>query len=307
MGLACLLGRSELLLERLEARLEIGNRLLQLGQALEDGRRLQPVAVRDGGVARDEGVRLDRVRDAGLGGRDTPSPTSRCPATPTCPASTTRSPTVELPAIPTCAHSSVSRPTRTPWATCTRLSIFVPGPIARLADGRPVDRRVGPDLHVVLDNHGAGLRDLLVRAVRPLREPEPVAADRPRRPAPPLDSPRATRSRIETCACSRQSSPRVAPRPIVTCGRITVRAPIVTSGPTETNGPIDTSSPRRAEASTAARECTPGPAGGSGFRRPTARANDKYGVSLRSIAQGAGGASSDRITAEARVVCRARV
>ena len=57
------------------------------------------------------------------------SPTVMCPATPTCPASTTWSPIVELPAMPTCATSSACSPTVTPCAICTRLSILVPRPM----------------------------------------------------------------------------------------------------------------------------------------------------------------------------------
>ena len=68
-------------------------------------------------------------------------------------------------------------PTTTPCAICTRLSIFVPGVNPRLADRRPIDRRVGADLDVVFDDDGRDLRDLLVRAVVAAREAEPVAAD----------------------------------------------------------------------------------------------------------------------------------
>ena len=47
----------------------------------------------------------------------------------------------------------------------------------RLADRRPIDRRVGADLDIVLDHDRRGLRDLFVRAVRTRREAVAVAAD----------------------------------------------------------------------------------------------------------------------------------
>ena len=68
-------------------------------------------------------------------------------------------------------------PSTTPCAICTRLSIFVPGLDARLADRRPIDRRVGADLDVVFDHHRRRLRNLFVRAVGALREAVAVAAD----------------------------------------------------------------------------------------------------------------------------------
>src|ERR1019366_7140778 len=55
-----------------------------------------------------------------------PWPMRRCPATPTCPASTTSSSITVLPAMPTGAASSARAPTLTPCAICTRLSIFAP-------------------------------------------------------------------------------------------------------------------------------------------------------------------------------------
>ena len=47
----------------------------------------------------------------------------------------------------------------------------------RLAHRRPIDRRVGADLDVVFDHDRRGLRNLFVRAIRPLREAVAVAAD----------------------------------------------------------------------------------------------------------------------------------
>ena len=54
---------------------------------------------------------------------------------------------------------------------------FGAGADARLADRRPIDRRVGANLDVVFDDDVGVLRDLQVRAVLLLREPEAVAAD----------------------------------------------------------------------------------------------------------------------------------
>src|SRR5207247_2340302 len=48
--------------------------------------------------------------------------------TPICPANTAPSPMMTLPAIPHWATITTPRPTVTLWATCTRLSIFVPAP-----------------------------------------------------------------------------------------------------------------------------------------------------------------------------------
>ena len=58
----------------------------------------------------------------------TPSPTSRCPASPDCPPIITRFPIRALPAIPTWAAITVSRPISTLCPTWIRLSSLVPGP-----------------------------------------------------------------------------------------------------------------------------------------------------------------------------------
>jgi hypothetical protein len=50
-------------------------------------------------------------------------------------------------------------------------------PDSRLANGRPIDRRVCPDLDVVFDREGTNLRDFFMRAVGAPREPKAVAAD----------------------------------------------------------------------------------------------------------------------------------
>ena len=53
----------------------------------------------------------------------------------------------------------------------------MPAPNPRLADRRPIDRRVRADLDVVFDDDVAVLRNLEMRAVRLLDEAEAVAAD----------------------------------------------------------------------------------------------------------------------------------
>src|ERR1700757_2635354 len=58
----------------------------------------------------------------------TPSPSLQCPATPDCPARIAFFPISDEPARPTCAQSRLLAPTFDPCPTCTRLSIFTPGP-----------------------------------------------------------------------------------------------------------------------------------------------------------------------------------
>ena len=48
---------------------------------------------------------------------------------------------------------------------------------ARLANRRPIDRRVGAQLHLVFDDDRGDLRNLLVRAVAAAHEAVAVAAD----------------------------------------------------------------------------------------------------------------------------------
>ena len=143
-------------------------RLPQLRQPAEDRGRLEPVAVGDRRIAGDE--RRRRRPSSGCRSapsRSTPLPIVRWPATPTWPASVTPSSIVVLPAMPTCAASSTLRPIVTPCAIWTRLSILRAGADPRLADRRPIDRRVRADLDVVFDDDAADLRNLVVRAVGP--------------------------------------------------------------------------------------------------------------------------------------------
>ena len=88
----------------------------------------------------------------------------------------------------------------------------------RLADRRPIDRRVGADLDVVFDDDVGVLRDLQVRAVRLPREAEAVAADDGAVVQRSTRLPMTTRSRIETCEWMTQSSPMRAPAPMTTFG-----------------------------------------------------------------------------------------
>ena len=65
----------------------------------------------------------------------------------------------------------------TPWAICTRLSIFVPAPMrVSPTAGRSIVEFAPISTSSSID-HAADLRDLLVGAVAALREPEAVAAD----------------------------------------------------------------------------------------------------------------------------------
>ena len=107
----------------------------------------------------------------------TPLPMRRCPATPTCPASTTSS------SIDGAAGDADLRREQHALAdgdAVRNLHEVVDlgaGADARLADRRPIDRGVGADLDVVFDDDVGVLRNLQVRAVRLLDEAEPVAAD----------------------------------------------------------------------------------------------------------------------------------
>ena len=100
-----------------------------------------------------------------------------CPATPTCPASTTWSPIVVLPAMPTCATSSDVLADRDAVRDLDEVVDLGPAPDPRLAHGRPIDRRVRADLDVVFDDDDAVLRDLVVDAVRVGDVAVAVAAD----------------------------------------------------------------------------------------------------------------------------------
>src|SRR5688572_9357467 len=99
-----------------------------------------------------------------------------------------------------------------------------------------------------------------------------------------------------------QSLPMRAPGPIVTLGKTTVLSPIDAPSPTHTKAPIETSRPIRELPATAACGWIPGAGRQAGAKRPTARANARYGSAVRSIAHGARGASSLSSTADARVV-----
>ena len=92
------------------------------------------------------------------------------------------------------------------------------GADARLADRRPIDRRVRADLDVVFDDDVGVLRDLQVRAVGLLGEAEAVAADDGAVLQDDAIADRDTRSRIDTCEWTTQSSPMRAPGPMTTLG-----------------------------------------------------------------------------------------
>ena len=82
-----------------------------------------------------------------------------------------------LPGDPTCAASSALRPTTTPWAICTRLSILAPALMRVSPTAGRSTVVLAPSLHVVLDDHGGHLRNLLVGAVGAPDEAVAVAAN----------------------------------------------------------------------------------------------------------------------------------
>ena len=161
--------------------------------------------------AGDDRARLDRARDARLGGRrSTPSPivevagdadlagerdaladASCCRRCPTWPASTLSSPIV------------------TEWPICTRLSILVPRPIRVSCERRAVDRGERADLDVVLDHHDPDLRDLVVAArPRPSRSRSRRRRS-PRRSGPPRGCPGGSaRARARPSAARSPRRPR---------------------------------------------------------------------------------------------------
>ena len=132
-----------------------------------------------------------------------------------------------------------------------------------LAEGRAVDRRVGPDLDVVPDPHDPDLGDLAVRASVP-DVPEAVRADDGSRLEDAARSEPASREHA-AFGCRRQSSPISAPSPTKAPAMSTVRAP--TRARAETVAP---GRPRRAPSRAAVR-CTKEPrcdAGGPVGRGP---------------------------------------
>ena len=105
----------------------------------------------------------------------TPRPMVRWPATPTWPASVTSS------SMGAAGHADLRReqhvaPHRHAVGDLHEVVDLGAGADAGLPDRRPVDRRIRADLHVVLDDEPADLRDLLVRAVGAPGEAEAVAA-----------------------------------------------------------------------------------------------------------------------------------
>ena len=132
-----------------------------LGEAVEDGDRAQPVAVVDGGVAADGGAGGDVGGIPVCAVATAPSPMVRWPATPTWPARMTFLPTWVEPERPTCEQSSVSAPTEEPWPTMDEVVDLGAGVDAGFADGGAVDGGVGLDFDVVVEDGDAGLEDLV--------------------------------------------------------------------------------------------------------------------------------------------------
>ena len=144
---------------------------------------------------------------------------------------------------PTCATMMQWRPITTLWAIWTRLSILVPSPITVSRVGAAVDRRVGADLDVVLDDDAADLRHLEVPP-RPDGEAEPVLADA----HAGMDDDAVAEQRVQHASRWARSSSRGRSD---TCGPITAPAPIdgaradLGAGPDDRAG-IDRRRPPRA-------------------------------------------------------------
>ena len=149
---------------------------------------------------------------------------------------------------------------------------------ARLADRRTIDRRVRADLDVVFDDDAADLRNLQVRAVRPAREAEAVAADHG---AVVHDDAvrRARRARESTRAsgCT-QSSPIVAPAPIDDMRMDDrARADRRAGADDDERRRSTTSGPSVGGGSIAASALMPGAGRAGGVSSATASANARYG------------------------------
>ena len=169
------------------------------------------------------------------------------------------------------------------------------------ADRRTIDRRIGADLHVVLDDDIADLRDLVVAAVGVAGEAETVAADdravlhddavAEHARVPEWRRARGSRSR-RRCRVTADDDVRVHDR---------ARADACPS-PTTAKAPMDASLAMCA-AGADERQRMDASRGTGGFsaRISTALANARYGFFVRSMAHGAASACSPRITAPARV------
>ena len=161
----------------------------------------------------------------------TPSPIVRWPATPTCPASVTRSPMRRAARDAHLAgQHAVARRSR-PMADLHQVVDLGAAPDARLVQRGAVDRGQRADLDVVLDHHDADLRDLLVAALRVLREAEAVAADHG---AVLHDHAVAQAAALAHLHARVQHAVLARPRRrrrATTCGCSTVRAPTRTPGP----------------------------------------------------------------------------
>src|SRR5215203_6664733 len=169
--------RSKAPLERVEPLGQRGELAAQLGQPTDDGGRLQPLAVRNSRIARDERSRLHRVWNACLRGGDDVI------------ADRDVARHAHLPRqrdVISDNGAAGDADLRGEQRVCTdadavrdlhQVVDLRPRLDARLADGRTVDRRVRPHLDIVLDDDDGALRDLAMRTVRTRHEPVAVAAD----------------------------------------------------------------------------------------------------------------------------------
>ncbi len=138
--------------------------------------------------------------------------------------------------MPTCAAISTLRPDGDAVGDLHEVVDLGAGLDARLADRRTIDGRVRAELHIVFDDDGRDLRNLLVRAVAAADEAVAVAADDD---AVLQDDAVADRARARGSPRSNgstQSLPTRGAGPIVTFGKITVRSPMRAPSPMATNG-----------------------------------------------------------------------
>ena len=189
--------------------------------------------------------------------------------------------------MPTCAASSDVAAHRDAVRDLHQVVDLRAGANPRLADRRPIDRRIGADLHVVFDHDAADLRNLVVGAVGAPREPEPVAPDD--RAVLQDDAvadddalaDRDTRVHDAVVADDRAGADRDV-RVDDRAGADAAPAPMQTNG--DRRRPSDTARP------TAASRMHAGLAAPGGAKISIARANARYGWRGRIIADGAAGA-----------------
>ncbi len=184
-----------------------------------------------------------------------PAPIVMWSATPTCPPNMAKSPTVTLPDMPVCDDNQAMPADR---AVVSDLDEIVDlGALAddRIAGRAAVDRGVGADFDVVLNDDAPGLRNFLMASA--------AMADsrsRPDRCATPgwmITRSPISAWRIEAPAPIAQSRPMRTSGPITAPAAITVPAPISARGPITASGSMVTPASSRAVGCTCAPAARP--------------------------------------------------